>query len=157
MATLILKNLFYILLKPGLVICLLPYLILKYTNSKSPEFNLNTQFILSGMLFITGLSILLYCVVNFIKDGHGTLSPIDPTKKLVIKGLYKYSRNPMYLGVITMLISLNIFFQSYPLAAYTLLICTIFHLFITYFEEPRLVKDFEKEYVEYCKRVNRWI
>jgi protein-S-isoprenylcysteine O-methyltransferase Ste14 len=74
--------------------------------------------------------------------GKGTLSPADPTKKLVVKGLYRFSRNPMYVGVTMMLVGESIFFQSTALWTYSLIIFIAFNIFILFFEEPRLLDDF---------------
>jgi protein-S-isoprenylcysteine O-methyltransferase Ste14 len=72
----------------------------------------------------------------------------------VIKGLYRYSRNPMYVGVMLILIGESVFFNSPSLWAYSLV---IFILFILLVEEPRLRKDFSTAYREYCKQVRRWL
>src|SRR4029079_19748689 len=89
-------------------------------------------------IFATGFTLMLICIVSFAIRGQGTLSPADPTKKLVISGPYKFSRNPMYIGVIMMLIGETIFFQSYILGVYALIIFTAFYTFVVFFEEPRL-------------------
>ena len=111
----------------------------------------------SGLtIFTVGLVIMLICVASFAVRGKGTLSPADPTKKLVISGLYRFSRNPMYVGVTMMLLGESIFFRSYMVGAYALLIFIAFNIFIVFFEEPRLQNDFGSEYNEYIKKVRRW-
>ena len=87
--------------------------------------------------------------------GKGTLSPADPTKRLVITGLYKYTRNPMYVGVMLLLLGESLFFRSVSLTIYGILIFSTFHIFIILKEEPRLKKDFGEEYDLYCKMVKR--
>ena len=104
-----------------------------------------------------GLAVLLTCIVSFATRGRGTLSPADPTKKLVISGLYRFSRNPMYIGVTMMLLGESIFFRSYVLGAYTLFIFIAFNIFIIFFEEPRLQDDFGSEYNQYTQKVRRWL
>ncbi|MBE7173284.1 MAG: isoprenylcysteine carboxylmethyltransferase family protein [Williamsia sp.] len=108
-------------------------------------------------ILAAGSVIVLICVASFAIHGRGTLSPADPTKKLVISGLYKFSRNPMYIGVTMMLAGKSIFFQSYTLLVYAVLIFIAFNTFIIFFEEPRLQDDFGNEYNEYTRKVRRWL
>lgn len=96
-------------------------------------------------------------VMSFAVKGQGTLSPADPTKRLVTTGLYRFSRNPMYVGVMMILIGEAAFFQSTDLWVYSLVVFIAFNTFILFFEEPRLRKDFTEEYNKYCQQVRRWI
>src|SRR5436853_2472085 len=130
MWSLFLRNLFFTALQPGLVTGLFPYLILKRESHElfSGEFGLFQYF--GIFLFIIGTAVLFDCIIRFAMQGEGTLSPVDPTKKLVISGLYKYSRNPMYWGVMLMLTSEAIFFESSSLWIYALFIFFAFYLFI---------------------------
>jgi protein-S-isoprenylcysteine O-methyltransferase Ste14 len=157
MLSLYLRNLFFTIIHPGLVAGLIPYWILgrKWSRQFSLPFHLY-QYV-GILIFSLGLFVLLTCIIRFASSGGGTLSPIDPTKKLVITGLYKYSRNPMYLGVTMILIGEALFFQSYHLGIYLLLIVLVFNLFILAVEEPRLKRDFADEYREYCGKVRRWL
>lgn len=157
MLSLFFRNLFFTILQPGLVAGLFPYWILGDKASKIFNQPLQLYQYLGGLLFLIGLLIMFDCITRFAVDGRGTLSPADPTKKLVIKGLYRFSRNPMYIGVMMILIGEVIFFQSYNLCIYTLFIFLAFSLFIRLVEEPRLRKDFGIEYYQYCKKVPRWI
>jgi len=154
MTSLFLRNLFFTILQPGVVAGLVPYLIIR-ENMHSLPF---AWFHFLGILiFAIGLFITLHCIARFAIDGKGTLSPADPTKKLVIRGLYKYTRNPMYAGVMLVLIGEAIFFASFHLLIYAGFVFSAFTLFVIYFEEPRLKRDFGEEYAEYRKRVKRWI
>lgn len=108
------------------------------------------------VLILLGLLIALYCVYRFIIDGLGTLSPVHRTKALVVKGLYKYSRNPMYVGMLLVLIGEFIITRSVHLLAYTIVVGLAFHLFVIFVEEPRLTRDFKTEYLDYMNRVRRW-
>jgi protein-S-isoprenylcysteine O-methyltransferase Ste14 len=155
--SLLLRNLLFTVLHPGLVVGVIPYLILGNKTVGLFAKPLQTHQYLGMLLFIMGFIVLIACITRFIVEGRGTLSPIDPTKRLVVKGLYKYSRNPMYAGVMMMLISEAVFFQSGNLWIYLVLIFLIFHLFIALVEEPRLLSDFGEEYYQYCQKVRRWI
>jgi protein-S-isoprenylcysteine O-methyltransferase Ste14 len=154
--SLFLRNLFFTILQPGIVALFIPF----WLSGES----LNTLFahpfasnhFLGLSVFAVGSVLTLICIANFAIRGRGTLSPADPTKKLVISGPYRFSRNPMYVGVTMMLIGESIFFQSYTLGAYTLLIFIAFYMFIVLFEEPRLHDYFGSEYEAYTKTVPRW-
>lgn len=155
LSSLLLRNLLFTLLQPGVVTALLPYWIL--SNAKiSIEFTTRLNGVFGLLVYLTGLMILLKCILQFAFEGKGTLSPVDPTKKLVTKGLYRYSRNPMYIGVLTMLAGEYIYFGYLPLLYYAIAVLAVFHLFIIFHEEPRLIKVFGHEYSEYCNKVRRW-
>ena len=119
--------------------------------------DLTSQTLIGLSLIIIGAGITLYCIYKFATEGKGTLSPADPTKRLVVKGLYRYSRNPMYIGVMLMLVGESTASRSATLWIYSLCVFTMFYLFILLFEEPRLKKDFGDEYDAYCKKVARWL
>lgn len=108
------------------------------------------------VLILLGLVIALYCVYRFIIDGLGTLSPVHRTKALVVKGLYKYSRNPMYVGMLLVLIGEVLFTGSLRLLVYAVSVASAFHLFVIFVEEPRLTRDFKSDYINYMNRVRRW-
>ena len=157
MISLFLRNLFFTILQPGIVLGLIPYLLArdKFRDLFHHPFGMY-QF--AGMiLFFIGVCIVLYCVYRFAVEGHGTLSPADPTKRLVVKGLYQYSRNPMYIGVVLALAGEVIFSGSNALFLYTAIISIMFNFFIILVEEPRLRKDFGEEYITYSKKVRRWM
>lgn len=157
MISLLLRNLFFTILQPGLVAGLVPYLLIR-NNRKVSFFDPWTIWQYAGaVIAIPGFFIMIICIIRFATEGKGTLSPLDPTKKLVISGLYKYSRNPMYVGVILLLIGEAVFWQSLILTGYTALIFIGFNLFILLHEEPRLKRDFKDEYTRYCQKVKRWL
>jgi protein-S-isoprenylcysteine O-methyltransferase Ste14 len=109
------------------------------------------------VVILLGLTIMTITISSFIRIGKGTLAPWSPTKKLVVKCLYKYVRNPMILGVFTVLLGevLSLWSQNILIwAGAFFLINTIY--FIIY-EEPNLEKRFGDEYREYKKHVPRWL
>jgi len=156
MISLYIKNIIFFFLQPGLVVGLIPYLLIRNRLSSilSDRFSLLDYFGL--VLIFLGLLIAIYCVYRFIIDGLGTLSPVHRTKALVVKGLYKYSRNPMYVGMLLVLIGEFIITRSVHLLAYTIVVGLAFHLFVIFVEEPRLTRDFKTEYLDYMNRVRRW-
>lgn len=157
MLSLFIRNLFFTILQPGLVAGLIPLWIIGVKADNIFGNVWQWHHYIGTVIFLIGFIIMLWCIISFAFKGRGTLSPVDPTKKLVISGLYYFSRNPMYLGVILILIGEAIFFQSANLWGYLLFVFIIFHLFVIYIEEPRLRKDFGEEYSLYCQKVRRWV
>ncbi len=155
--SLALRNFVFVVLQPGTVAGLVPYIIAKddFRNAFSGTFLLHHY--LGILIFLTGLFIMLHCVITFAVDGLGTISPADPTKRLVISGLYKFSRNPMYVGIIMILTGEVVFVRSVYLLIYTIVVFILFHLFVKYKEEPRLKRDFGQDYEMYCQTVRRWM
>src|SRR4051812_16831623 len=112
MLSLIIRNLFFTALHPGLIAGLFPYWILGGKVNLIFFRPLELVGYIAIIIFCVGLVVLVTCITRFAVEGRGTLSPADPTRHLVRKGLYKYSRNPMYLGVLLILIGESIFFHS---------------------------------------------
>ena len=107
--------------------------------------------------FALGLAIYLWCAWDFAVKGLGTPAIFDAPRRLVIKGLYRYVRNPMYLGVLLLITSRAMFWQSYPVWVYLVCVATFFHTFVIAYEEPHLRKVFGEPYIEYCQNVRRWL
>ena len=163
MLSLLIRNLFFTIIQPGVIVGLIPVVILgdklKVYYSLILRFsNFLGLIVFAGMIVcMLGFVIMLFCILSFAILGRGTLSPLDPTKKLVVSGFYRYSRNPMYIGVLTILIGEALLFQSVELGIYTLIVFVAFHFYILLFEEPRLTKVFGEEYKKYCEQVRRWV
>lgn len=157
MISLLLRNLFFTILQPGIVAGLIPYIILRSGGvDLLPETFGASQFI-GGLLMALGSVVAIACILRFAAEGKGTLSPLDPTKKLVVHGLYRYSRNPMYVGVMLLLIGEAIFWWSPRLLVYSAAVFIAFNLFIFLHEEPRLRREFGADYDGYRSEVRRWI
>jgi len=107
-------------------------------------------------LFV-GLVLLLWCVRDFYVAGKGTLAPWSPPRHLVTTGLYRYSRNPMYVAVAIMLAGWALSFASPTLAIYAGFVMGAFHLRVVYGEEPWLARTHGAEWTEYAARVPRWL
>jgi protein-S-isoprenylcysteine O-methyltransferase Ste14 len=157
MWSLVLRNLLFTILQPGLVAGLIPYFILGSPVATTFKNGLTSLQYIAILIFAAGVAILFYCIGMFAIKGRGTLSPADPTKKLVVSGLYRCSRNPMYIGVILILIGEAVFFSSGSLWIYTAIVFIAFNLFIILHEEPRLKRDFGTEYQQYLNTVGRWM
>lgn len=107
-------------------------------------------------LLALGTLALLWCVRDFYVCGRGTLAPWAPPQRLVVIGLYRYSRNPMYLCVALVLIGWSVSFASSDLVIYTLAVAVAFHLRIVLGEEPWLARTHGIDWEQYITRVRRW-
>ena len=151
------RNLFFTILQPGVVCGLIPWLIVKDEINTDLSGPFQTYHLIGILIIAMGVVVLIHCIFSFAKLGKGTLSPLDPTKKLVAKGLYRYSCNPMYLGVLLIIIGETVFLRSFNLGIYLVLVFVAFFCYVVFFEEPRLHRDFGDDYKAYKKKVRRWI
>jgi len=104
-----------------------------------------------------GLAVCLWCAWDFATFGRGTPFPLDAPKRLVVRGLYRLVRNPMYCGVLLMILGQALWFRSVVTLWYALGAALLFHLFVILYEEPALERRFGDSYQEYRKAVPRWI
>jgi protein-S-isoprenylcysteine O-methyltransferase Ste14 len=93
--------------------------------------------------------------LGFFRGGT-TLAPIDPPRQLVVRGLYRFTQNPMYNGVVAILLGETWLFGSVPLLQYAVVIFVLFHLFVVIYEEPALESRFGESFRAYRAKVPRW-
>ena len=136
---------------PGLIAFAAPLLIAR-PRVREGSFNA-----LALVLLIPGVALLLWCVRDFLVIGKGTLAPWDPPRSLVSSGPYRFSRNPMYVGVCLILLGWAMAFRSSGLLLYALIVMLAFHLRVVFGEEPWLARTHERKWNEYRARVPRWI
>jgi protein-S-isoprenylcysteine O-methyltransferase Ste14 len=152
---LLLKAIITTLLVPGSVIFLLPCIMLRHFGVTDwPDISGVT--ILAMTTGLIGFVLLLHCIWGFATYGKGTLAPIDPPKILVVQGLYRHTRNPMYLAVVLVLLSKALFFGNLSLLMYAFVVLVGFHLFVIFYEEPHLRAHFGESYDDYFKAIPRW-
>ena len=113
--------------------------------------------VLGFALICLGIGVLLETFARFAVEGLGTPAPVLPTRHLVIKGSYRYVRNPMYLAVLCVIYGQAIAFVDWRLAVYGIGVWLCSHLFIRWYEEPVLRRTYGAEYVAYCADVPRWL
>jgi protein-S-isoprenylcysteine O-methyltransferase Ste14 len=112
----------------------------------------------AGMIMVTiGTVIALWCVFTFVFIGQGTPAPFDPPRKLVIRGPYRFVRNPMYIGAGMTLAGAAVYYESLSILIYTGLFFLITHLLVVLYEEPTLRRTFGPDYEAYCNQVRRWL
>lgn len=139
---------------PGI---LLVYLPLAITRFRVPVGEPVWREIVAVALILLGLAPLFESIVRYVRVGRGTVMPAVPTERLVVTGLDRFVRNPMYLGVVVALIGEAVLFWSVDMALYTGLVWLGFDLFIRFYEEPTLRRRHGEEYLRYCARVRRWL
>ena len=138
------------LVLPGLVAGLVPVLIVgtRAHVAKTAPYGI--------AVILIGFILLFWCVRDFYVSGKGTLAPWDPPKRLVIVGLYRLVRNPMYVAVLTVVTGWALLFGSIGLVLYLILLGVLFHLRVIYYEEPILKQQFGADWEAYSKAVSRW-
>ncbi len=110
-----------------------------------------------GILFmVVGGAIALVCAGAFVLRGRGTPAPFDAPRQFVAVGLYKYVRNPMYIGGWFVLAGFGLYLQSFSILLMSLAILLLAHLFVVFYEEPTLRERFGSVYDAYCGSVSRW-
>ena len=152
---LLLKNLLFTVFVPGTVAGFVPYRIVTRTTGM---FSWDAgRLLLAAPVAVLGLSIYFWCLWDFAVAGRGTPAPIDPPKQLVVRGLYRRVRNPMYLGVLLVVAAWALLFRSGVVLAYGVAVGLLFHLFVVLVEEPVLRRRFGAAYESYWRTVPRWV
>ncbi len=155
-AVLVLESILFTIVVPATVTVWLPWIILGNAMETAYAAWGPAQY---ASLPLAGAGIFVYCwcVWDFVMAGRGIPAPIDHPKKLVTRGLYRYVRNPMYLGVLLVLLGEILFFWSGVLFVYTIAWFAIVNCFVVLHEEPVLRKKFGGEYERYSSSVRRWL
>ena len=136
---------------PGILLALLPW---EFTRFRVvPGWNEAVGW----ALIVLGLVPLMESIGRFIVVGRGALVPVVPTEHLVVSGLYRFVRNPMYVGVTLVLAGEALLFWSRGVAIELAWVAVAVHLFVSFYEEPRLTRTFGEEYQNYQRHVRRWI
>jgi protein-S-isoprenylcysteine O-methyltransferase Ste14 len=146
----ILRALLAFLALPALVAGVLPWLISRITAP--------TLFQSSGgvMLLVAGGLVLISSVVSFYRRGRGTLAPWDPPKHLVVQDLYRFNRNPMYVGVVALVCGWALVTGNPWSYLYAAIVPVVFHLRVVLYEEKQMERLFGREWASYREAVPRW-
>ena len=139
---------------PGLVVVYVPLWI---TRFRVPPQEPRAQIALAFALILLGLVPLFESIVRFVRVGRGTLVPTAPTQHLVVSGLYRYVRNPMYVGVVASLAGEVLLFRSEGLFIFLASAWLAAHLFVCFYEEPALARRHPRDYPIYLRQVPRWL
>src|SRR5215207_3205224 len=152
---LFLKNLLFTVIVPGTVAVYVPLGLA--AGRAGPPFRWGVAQSAALLPLISGGAFYFWSLWDFASFGRGTPAPIDAPRRLVVRGLYRYVRNPMYVGVLLVIAGWALFFESRLILGYGAVVALVFHLFVLAVEEPSLRGKFGDAYERYCKEVGRWV
>jgi protein-S-isoprenylcysteine O-methyltransferase Ste14 len=152
----ILGSALFLVVAPGTLAVYLPWMITRW-RELPPFLNTPLTHFLGVFFVAAGVPVLMECFLRFALRGRGTPAPIAPPLHLVVSGLYRYVRNPMYVAVVSVILGQALWFGSRPLLLYAVFIWLMFHVWVMVYEEPALRASFPKEFQEYCASVCRWL
>jgi protein-S-isoprenylcysteine O-methyltransferase Ste14 len=152
----ILGSAIFLVLAPGFVAGMVPWWI-SHWRVEAAFLGLPLLRFAGGVLLALGAAGLLDSFGRFAIQGMGTPAPVLPTRHLVVTGLYRYVRNPMYVALVSAILGQGVIFGNVELLEYGALVWLLFHLFVLFYEEPTLRASFGSEYTAYCAEVPRWI
>jgi protein-S-isoprenylcysteine O-methyltransferase Ste14 len=152
----ILGTAIFLVLAPGTVAGYVPWYISRWhVHAPFPGFTVLR--VIGVALIVAGIPALLDCFARFALQGIGTPAPVFPMQHLVVKGFYRFVRNPMYVSVLAVILGQALFLGSIGVAVYAASVWLLVHLFVTGYEEPTLRTTFGAEYEAYCTHVPRWV
>jgi protein-S-isoprenylcysteine O-methyltransferase Ste14 len=145
----------FLFVAPGTVAGLVPWIITRWRLSAATE----AAFLrpLGLTLIALGALALVEAFARFALEGLGTPAPIYPTDRLIVRGTYRFVRNPMYLAVEALILGQAALFNAFDLIIYAAMIAVAFHLFVVLVEEPTLRRNFPGDYRRYSANVHRWV
>jgi protein-S-isoprenylcysteine O-methyltransferase Ste14 len=146
----------FLLIAPGTVAVFVPWLISRW-HMQSPLLDFSPFRVIGVLLIAAGVPMILDSFACFALQGLGTPAPILPTKHLVVSGLYRYVRNPMYVGVSWVIFGQGLLLGDKRVLGYGLIVWLAFFLFVLAYEEPKLRRTFGEEYEAFRASVPRWI
>jgi len=152
----ILGSALFFVLAPGTVAGLIPWWITRW-EFRQPFLDLEAIRVVGILLIVAGAPGLVDSFARFALQGLGTPAPIAPTENLVVTGLYRYVRNPMYVAVVVVILGQAVLFGDWRLIVYAMLVWLGFHAFVVGYEEPTLARRFGTRYDDFRANVPRWI
>jgi protein-S-isoprenylcysteine O-methyltransferase Ste14 len=145
-------SLVFLLVAPGVAAGLIPWLLTGWDSTDPPTL----AKLAGGVLIVAGASVLVAAFARFVIEGIGTPAPVAPPSQLVIGGLYRYVRNPMYLAVTTTIVGQAVQLGRPGLLLYAALFLAVVAGFVHWYEEPVLSERFGAAYEDYCRNVPAW-
>ena len=152
----ILGSALFFVAAPSVLAGLIPWWITRW-EFLPPFFDLQATRVVGILLIVAGLPGLVDSFARFALQGLGTPAPIAPTQNLVVTGLYRYVRNPIYIAVVAVILGQAILFGDWRLLTYGGLMWLAFHAFVLAYEEPVLAQSFGAQYEDFRANVPRWI
>jgi len=154
--TAVLGSALFFVIAPCVVAGLIPAWITRW-EFRPPFLDLELTRAVGVLMILAGMPGLVDSFARFALQGLGTPAPVAPPRKLVVTGLYRYVRNPMYVSVLAVVLGQGLLFGDWRLIAYAALIWLAFHTFVLAYEEPTLQRTFGAQYEAFCANVPRWI
>jgi len=145
-------TLIFLFLAPGVVAGLVPWLLTGWRSAGPPAWLEAVGRLLAGV----GVAVVLEAFARFAVEGIGTPAPAAPTERLVVGGLYRYVRNPMYLAVASVILGQAAILARWSLVVYALVFGVVVWSFVHWYEEPTLRRQFGPAYEEYVRTVPGW-
>ena len=142
----------FFLVAPGTMAGLVPGMITGWRDA-GPAWTVAV----GGVLIVSGTAVVVAAFVQFVVEGRGTPAPVAPTTELVVGGLYRWVRNPMYVGVAAAIAGQAIVFASTGVAVWLLLFVAAVTTFVLVYEEPTLRQTYGSSYEDYAAHVHRWV
>jgi protein-S-isoprenylcysteine O-methyltransferase Ste14 len=149
-------SLLFLFIAPGTVDGLAPWWISRW-RIQAPLLGFPFFRVIGVLFIITGIAVLLDSFARFAFQGLGTPAPVFPTRHLVVTGLYRHVRNPIYIANVLVIAGQGLLFGDVRLLEYGALVWLAFHLFVLGYEEPKLRATFGGEYEDFCAHVPRWL
>jgi protein-S-isoprenylcysteine O-methyltransferase Ste14 len=145
----------FLLVAPGVIAGLVPWLLTGW-EVRDPLPGWVVLRVVGVLLIAAGAAVLIEAFLRFALQGLGTPAPVAPTEHLVVGGLYRYVRNPMYLAVAATIVGQALVLGQPVLLAYAALFLATVWAFVHWYEEPTLSHQFGSEYDDYRQRVPGW-
>ena len=145
----------FFLVAPAVVAGLVPWLLTDWNAGSASAWWLPLR-IVGSLLVLGGVAVLVHAFARFVVEGRGTPAPVAPPDRLVVGGLYRYVRNPMYVAVVAAIVGQALLLWRPVLLVYAALVWVVVALFVRLYEEPELRRRFGDQYEVYCRAVPAW-
>jgi protein-S-isoprenylcysteine O-methyltransferase Ste14 len=145
-------SLIFLVAEPGLMGGLVPYWLTGWDSTDPPA----ALTVAGAVALLAGLAVLAHTVIRFVVEGLGTPAPVAPTQNLVVGGLYRFVRNPMYVGVIAIILGQAAILGRPVLLVYAVIFWAVVATFVRLYEEPTLAESYGAQYAAYRHAVRAW-
>jgi protein-S-isoprenylcysteine O-methyltransferase Ste14 len=155
-STSVVASALFLVLAPGTIAVYVPWVITRWQLGDTAATMVPVR--AAGLLIAVGAAaVLLDAFWRFAWIGRGSPAPVLPPESLVVSGLYRFVRNPMYVAVVSIIAGQAIWLWRWELLAYAGVVLLAFDIFVRVYEEPTLREQFGESYHRYCQEVHRWI
>jgi protein-S-isoprenylcysteine O-methyltransferase Ste14 len=146
----------FLVFVPGTIAGYIPYT-MTHWRVEPPFFDIVWLRGIGAAGVFVGVAVLADSFLRFALEGRGTPAPVVPPEELVVSGLYRFVRNPMYVAVLCIVFGQALLLGSTPLLVYSIALWVAFQSFVMLYEEPTLRMKFGRSYDVYCANVSRWL